>query len=259
MPIDEKWGLVRFGYIGGVYALSSIMKSMANPVLDAYTLEYLCKHSGNTSGTSDEDKGKASDDGKKRYGKERLWGAVSWAIVSVVMGVFLDMFGFSMIYVFNVGTALFMLALYAWHGFAEAIPGMKGDGTYEEVAGVDLESDEDVLLSKGNGNDERTDETFTPEGSKHEEEQEASEDSNTGNPSAKNVSAAGVMQYYTALLCNARAAIFLFTVLCAAVGTSLVENLIFLFFEQDLKASNFLCGVAVVITVSSRFTSLITL
>ena len=43
---------------------------------------------------------------------------------------------------------------------------------------------------------------------------------------------------------------FYFFVFCLSIGTSLVERLIFLYFSEDLGASNFLCGLSVLITVA---------
>lgn len=42
---------------------------------------------------------------------------------------------------------------------------------------------------------------------------------------------------------------FLFSATTLCMGTSVVENLIFLFFEESLGASNFQCGLTVVVTV----------
>jgi len=43
---------------------------------------------------------------------------------------------------------------------------------------------------------------------------------------------------------------FLFAILCLGMGMSLVENLLFLLFVQDMGSSNALCGFSVVVTVA---------
>ncbi|OSX71809.1 hypothetical protein BU14_0500s0008 [Porphyra umbilicalis] len=78
---------------------------------------------------------------------------------------------------------------------------------------------------------------------------DASADAAAAAADAPAVTASDVAAFCRFLWSDTPSVIFFLAVAMVNVGTSLVENLVFLFFVNDLHASNSLCGVAVVITV----------
>lgn len=139
------------------------------------------------------------------YGRERLWGAVSWALASILMGLCMDIFDsplyISLVYLV-VGTSMFLALL-------RYMP---------DERSVELEK-----ISGGIG------EVPTSKGLNDQHPRSASLwHLWRGKPTI-------IVFFYIALVMGA--------------ATSIVENLLFLFMRQDLKASYTLCGVSVVITV----------
>jgi len=66
---------VRFALVLTWRTLSAVFLSPTGSILDAYAISLL-----------------GSVKNKTRYGEERLWGAVSWAVTSVLMGLLMDVF-----------------------------------------------------------------------------------------------------------------------------------------------------------------------
>lgn len=224
-----------FLYICVVFAFYRFLRSPTMPVLDAYTLEYLVL------------RGTAAS--KMKYGKYRLWGAVSWGVISVAIGLCLDHYGFSSMYAFSAITTTFLLVLCArerWHG-----------GKAMETHFVPFSREEEVMSAA-----EATQSASIGYSEEEEETEFTDGDSGSLLGSFEGLGAdcerqESVLGFCRVLLTNPRSIAFLFTVASSRVGTSLVENLVFLFFAQELRASYFLCGVAVAITVSRRMKSLV--
>eukprot|EP00172_Hildenbrandia_rubra_P001051 Plantae.Rhodophyta-Hildenbrandia_rubra.ctg1631.p1 GENE.Plantae.Rhodophyta-Hildenbrandia_rubra.ctg1631~~Plantae.Rhodophyta-Hildenbrandia_rubra.ctg1631.p1 ORF type:complete len:421 (-),score=25.15 Plantae.Rhodophyta-Hildenbrandia_rubra.ctg1631:290-1468(-) len=216
-----------FLYICVVFAFYRFLRSPTMPVLDAYTLEYLVL------------RGTAAS--KMKYGKYRLWGAVSWGVISVAIGLCLDHYGFSSMYAFSAITTTFLLVLCArerWHG-----------GKAMETHFVPFSREEEVMSAA-----EATQSASIGYSEEEEETEFTDGDSGSLLGSFEGLGAdcerqESVLGFCRVLLTNPRSIAFLFTVASSRVGTSLVENLVFLFFAQELRASYFLCGVAVAITV----------
>jgi hypothetical protein len=175
------------------------------PVLDGMTLAHLEKMPGMNPAD---------------YGKERLYGAIAWAIVNLIMGPIVDTFGFVSLYpIAMVVTVVFFIciALYV-NGQDE-----------EEAVSRELVSQQNEIaftLIQRQQRDESTckDHSMT--------------EANIPIPSLLNI-LAGSVYGLTFLIC----------VVCLSCGMAVVESLVFLFFEF-LGGSNTMCGMTVALTVA---------
>jgi MFS family permease len=164
------------------------------PVLDGMTLAHLQK----TPGV-----------GQTDYGKERLYGAVSWAIVNILIGPVVDRFGFVVLYPFAmVVTVLCFISI----------------AIYVNGQGLSADSHQNTSQSMEEPNKDL-----------HWNEE----------TSPTNVPMWALLRILTGTFYGLG---FLFAVCCLSMGTSVVESLVFMFFEF-LGGSNTLCGITVAVTV----------
>lgn len=229
---------IGFLYICVMYALYRLTRGPAIVSLDAYALDYLEKHGNVTS--------------KKNFGRKRMWGAISLGGTSVVIGIFLDRYGFSSLFAINLVTTSILVLLLSW----EYLPCVKA----HEPKFVRLEMKEkDTIVESGGPGEHAEEDDLEGDVAKTATAENGENENNTSTESAPGANKAqpttkrgqeGVLEFCRVLLRNPRTVVFLFTVACSRVGTAFVENLVFLYFAQELKASNFMCGIAVVVTVS---------
>lgn len=144
----------------------------------------------------------------KSYGDSRLYGAVSWGVISAfIIGPLIDVFKDTWILVIGFCVSASILAL----------------TMYFIVLPSDVKGKRNTL------NDEQRQDNIS-----------IAVSSSTINR---------LVKIFTADRWT-RTISFYFFVFCLSIGTSLVERLIFLYFSEDLGASNFLCGLSVLITVA---------
>lgn len=157
------------------------------------------------------------------FGRERLWGAVSWAACSLVLGALLDYVTHraSIVYTaVGVMSILFVTTIICF------IAG--------EHSPVKMNTSTDGFpLADDNKN--------IPQ--QIEREQEGDE--------PKEISTSSIMEAIKPVLCNGglTTALFFNLIFWLGVGMSVVENLLFLYFRDELRASHTLCGLTIVITV----------
>jgi MFS_1 like family len=201
---------LRLVYISIIIALNRSARSPTGPVLDAYTLEFLEKEgvAGNARAS------------KARRGRERMWGAVSWGITSIALGICLDRVGFSVVYAFNAVTTAVLVAVL-----------VRGMGVRNIFARFGAETAGFQTVDYSEDANEMSDVSSVE-----------------ADDSAQ--SRGGALDFFHVLMRDIRSVIFLFTVACLGAGVSMVESLVFLFFVKDIGASNFLCGLSVVVTVA---------
>ncbi|CAN8073207.1 unnamed protein product [Agarophyton chilense] len=157
--------------------------------------------------------------GHELMGHERLFGAVSWALVSLGIGLLLDIFSSSMIvvYVFSVVcTFSYVLCINA----------------YVRNSKQSREENECSLLAV-----------------------EENDDGNSLNlaecPSQRVTAVHFVKQLFSS---DGLATSFFFNLIFwEAAGMTLVTNLLFLFMQDELQSSNLQCGISVIITVMFEF------
>lgn len=182
--------------------MCAISSSMIFPVLDGMCLEYVDRHS-------------TKDD----YGKERLYGALSWAVANLAMGPFLDKFGFVVLYPFSIiATSITVLCIWVYSNeCAKANRQLRK--RQSNVINDDSDGLEDTVVSSPRA---------------------TTQDSSFITP-------ANIL--CRTMLGSVSGAAFLLAFFTLASGQAVVDNLIFLFFEA-LGSSYTVMGVTVVLTVA---------
>ena len=180
---------LRFEYLLGCRFLASVSFSTWHPLANAIAVQDLMNQH--------------AEQGSRMFARERLWGAVSWAVAHLFVGFAIDRFGSWTIYCGHAACSVCMVVvLERWrrtkHGYAQ---------------------EERLFLEKGQH----------PQGTVW----------------------CGTVDKSVARIVTASSlhAAFFGLMLCTAAGMSLVENLLFIFFEEYLGASPIVCGVSVVVTV----------
>ncbi|GAB0489067.1 hypothetical protein MMPV_000283 [Pyropia vietnamensis] len=319
-------GVARLVAVAVAYMISRVARVPTFPVLDAYTLEYLAAQAGNGDdgggGDGDGSSGGGGDGGnfcgdddvesdgngngtatttaveraQSRYGRERLWGAISWGITSAALGVALDTTGFGVVFLFNtLSSACLGVALLG--GVAPEGGGLRRDGFADRLLqrlglreGWTAEGSEDAdalvgaemgevrgdapsvaataiapgeVAVKGmappagarlpttgaSGGSGSSSGSGCKEAAKVRGVTEDGEAPPAQAPPTPSLSREDVVEFCRHLAADPPTVAFFLAIAVINAGTSLVENLVFLFFAHDLGASNSLCGLAVVITV----------
>jgi MFS family permease len=159
----------------------------------------------------------------KDYGKERLYGAIWWGIANLVFGPLIDRFGFVVAYPCAMLSSMVSITaiLYYAHGQAlSEMPDDKGDDLEETI----FDTDETPLTSETSTNSEG-------EGEDEKKDSSVSDWSLIRSVVSTSYGAAFILMYFM-----------------LASGLSVVENMVFLFFEY-LGGSNTICGITVALTV----------
>jgi hypothetical protein len=234
-------GRSRFLFIVLTNTLSRCARVPSGPALDAYTLEYLEKDgAGKVEGAA------AS---KSRYGEERLWGAVSWGIVSVLLGACVEHIGgFPSTFLFNIVTnAALALSIVGCCGLPSSFPAAAPGRGFVGAAQSEEDVDGDAWDAASDGGEEGRLASFQPEeggGQGGEAEGRQAPAAGAGSGGDGRVT---VLEFMRLLLSRVDTVVFLLVIACASVGTALVEGLIFLYF-QDMGAGATLLGVTVAVT-----------
>jgi hypothetical protein len=208
--ISDKY---RFAYFLIVQSLFSAAKAPASGVLDGLTLTFIA----------------SMGEDKVAYGAERLWGAFGWAAANLALGALADIVPGGLpvvIYPFVLVTLLVLLAMLS--RFSASLP-RRGNGKYREAFAVEL--------------------TAPPKEGILSEVAAAAVDEDDVVSSEENSMGQAVLLLLRRFGGSPSHCGFVLTAIVMAAATALVEDLLFLFFSQDLNASNFLCGISVVVTV----------
>lgn len=300
----------RFPFSLVLFSLSTAIKAPAYSLLDAYTLKYLeqvgtdnsndyssladdtataadvtagnetdvTENMESTRTTSATDNGltdneDAKNDRKSMYGRERLWGAISWGATSVLLGVMLDLMGFSASFLLLFITTAISTYLSAnkslWleigssektkkvtvhgAGAVELMPVSKAAPLQshfgcDENSAVGGNKDSQFQSSFENGKrDNRTDDSHVLSSGTVTADIKSDVVSNTQDEKEVKI---GVVAAIRVLLTDWRTVLFLYTVMAMGACMTLVEALLFLFFRQELDSSFTLCGISVLITVA---------
>lgn len=236
-----------------IYALGY---AMVEPVLDGLTLSYL--------------KGEGND--QADFGKERLFGAIGWAIGNSILGRAIDVWGFKAMYVCNVVAAsLSFFAICAFAHFERA---------KLTVQRTSLECQGAVVTFNGSTNikNEAADEAFPLLKTKTQTEccsssttecsppkelfaegmeknnctyqlpKTESEEQAVLRETVKISLSAQLLQILQVLFASRYGTGFLFAYTLLSLGGAVVENMIFLFYEF-LGTSYTICGLSVIVTV----------
>lgn len=199
----------RFPVIAFATAISGIFSQPAYPIVSAISLSQLRYLHG--------------DDAGVWFGKERLWAAAGWAIGGLFLGATLDYtpFGISVVYLYStIMSLIFILTI------------IRFQQTNSETGGTNLFSE--GLIDESN----------------HVPFSQAEWAHLSSNPSERTPTPSIIEILRPVIFDGGLVTIFFFHLsFWLAVGMSIVENLLFLYFHNELHASNLLCGFTVVITV----------
>lgn len=151
------------------------------------------------------------------YGRERLWGAVSWALVSVLFGAALDLPNVDFHLVYFVYPPLALAFALTVHVFR-----------HRYNLSQNNESDGSALLH---------------------EHVRATPHQHLSSQSQQALSSFQMWAYFIRRDDGLQSILFFTLVFALSVGTTVIANMQFLFFVNDLSASNFTCGILVLVTV----------
>jgi hypothetical protein len=224
-------------YIFLIRNLYSAISSPIYSIIDGIALKYLTEHG----------------EGKEGYGKERMYGAVSWAIVSFILGAAIDYFTPKIMYLF-ITVTLFPLLLCIWtigrsHATAATAAQAQQNDDEKEYEMVETPLPEAVIALFEDDSHSQTPEDEASLLSSEEDYVPVS----IPLPSTSAKPQGGYVQELMTILLlfftSAQGILFILLFLFLRMGTSIVESLIFLFFTNGLGSSNLICGISVVITV----------
>lgn len=209
-----------FWYLLASRSLYGVFESAIYPLVSAIAITQLEREHG--------------ERGHQRFGQERMFGSASWAAISLILGLVLDI-RTSQIWLVHVGIAffgvLFLLILFIF---------VKVNANRSPHPSGDLEN---KRFMSANSNEEHVSD---------EEQTEKAEGEREAAVSKQPLSTVAAM---SKIVFGGGASTLLFFNLTfwLSVGMSLVENLLFLYLTNGLDSSNFICGVSVLITVIFQF------
>jgi MFS family permease len=189
----------------------AISVAFVYPVMDGITLDFL--ENMDTNNTQ----------GKAAYGPERLWGAITWAIVNVVISICLDRFGFASLYPLGILATMGELIVLRLYQSAQV--------KHAHVKSATCNTD------RSNGK------------SISRKVSSSSAMDNDDSESTKIATHMSWQQLCAPLWSTWYALAFIFAIVCLASGQAVVDSLIFLYFEF-LGSSYALMGLTVVLTVA---------
>jgi MFS family permease len=199
---------------GALRLVMAIATAMIFPVMDGMCLEYLAE----SSSTQD-------------YGKERLYGAVSWGVANMIAAVGLEYVGFSILYVMTlVSTSLTLVVLWMY--------------TKSQDTRRSYEKRDSNIMVDSNEDEDDDDKV----GAINNQKSLPSKRSNTS-PSELSSSISSTFHILRSLCVYGFGTCFAISQITQSSGQAIVDNLIFLYFEQ-LQSSYLLMGWTVVLTVA---------
>ena len=201
----------------------------------------------------------------ENYGSERLWGAVSWGVVHLVMGGLIDVAGGTyVIYYMTIAASIFYCSLLLlWRKRQEREEEKKKmaeaaeEGEAEAEAEAEAEEEEKVvekvvvMVGQKEGDKERAATTATTATTTATTATTAAAESIVHSPSSRqSITLCHLLKsQFQFVFSRPDITFFLIDIFLLSAGTSIVEGLLFLFFVTTLNASNLLLGMTVVMTV----------
>ncbi len=185
---------------GFLRLLVALATAMVFPMMDGMCLDYL-------------------EENTEDYGKERLYGALSWGVANLFVAVGLEYVGFSVLYVMTI-VATILTLIVIWF-YAES----------QETRKVYGKQHSDVILSN--------DDYRANDDEQHNEFSAANADA----------SASSTIRLLYLLCISGFGVCFMISQITQSSGQAIVDTLVFLYFEE-LKSSYLLMGWTVVLTVA---------
>lgn len=226
---------VVFFVILAIMSINVMCTSPISPLINTCALYYLGPHN------------------KHEFGRHRLWGAVAWGIVALILGYVLSLDGnpssSSMwtwnIYGYFLGMLCFVLALY----FSEVPIPEKSKSKNKEPT----DSTRGRQAPTNEGVDEEVVHVVDHQKETDLLELEAADVDATGAVDGKAAVATDrtLLQEIRLLLSSPKVCVYLFTVFIMGMGATLIGSFLFLFL-QDLGGDQFLMGITLACTVSTE-------
>lgn len=206
----------RFFYLVFTRFLFSAFSSASYPLVSAITISQLKSQFGHK--------------GHERFGHERLWGAVSWATCSFLLGALLDLVS-SEIWLIHFGCLLmgilFLVTLHRFENQTAILDDTTESESFMATARVSSDIENESSSRESDDTNSQTETTAVAQPS-----------ASTGLNIRRFLCSDGIA-----------APVFFNLIFWLSAGMSLVESLLFLFFQNELHASNLLCGISVIVTV----------
>jgi hypothetical protein len=180
---------------------------------------------------------------KNNFGKERLYGAISWGVSHVALGPVIDRYGFGTIYGTTVLSFLgCMIAIQMYSKSISAIyyAGVDGEVEGDEVADIP----EGQLRISPNGKRYKKKKSFENDGINENDSANGFNTDLSQHLRLKFSDLVGLLLQNGSIL-NVS---FIVSLFALSIGMSVVESLIFLYFEF-LGGSTMMCGLTVCVTV----------
>lgn len=233
--------------------LFSICSTLVFPILDGISLGYL----------------KGINANEKDYGKERLFGAVTWAIASLIIGPLIDGYGFLNVFFWSSQASCIVSVVAIYYYMKEQyqhIPISESTCDHSLDSSV-INVNKPIDVSNGETLDtthldvhDQTNESFCDaprlelEMCKIEkttciENPKGSLDVCDGQSSLHKTTNEESLLILRSLFHGKHKIGFMISTITLSMGTSVVENLVFLFFQDELGGSNTICGLSILVTV----------
>jgi MFS family permease len=201
----------------------SICSTLVFPILDGISLAYL----------------KEIDADEGDYGKERLFGAVGWAIASLMIGPLIDNFGFLHVFFWSSQFSCIISVLvivYYMKNQHSIRPSLKSKNS--DIYDIDSTSPPSQIEMSEIGEDINVKNNI----------EESAIICNDEAP-RNDLTYGDNMMILRSMFHGYPRKGFMISTMTLCMGTSVVENLVFLFFQNELGGSNTICGVSILVTV----------
>ena len=211
MPTENDMPMPLLDYHLFLRVLYAIGTTACSPILDGLTLAKL-EHDGRDSA---------------EYGKERLYGAVSWGIANIMFGPAIDTWGFRIIYITT--TLSFVFCIISFYVYAKSNNNDDASIDQVDVDHIPDSESKSLLHTRVRKYNTKTSDSFESEDSQEQQGK---------------LNVLSILTKKNGLL-NLSYVVAMFALY---IGMAVVENLIFLYFEF-LGGSYSMCALTVAVTV----------
>jgi hypothetical protein len=217
-PVEWWWV---HGFHRLVYAVAS---AMVFPALDGMCLDYLSSTNTTSNGSNNST--------SQAYGQERLWGAISWGITNMVLAIGLDRMGFRIMYGMSLAATVLTLAIV--HCYVKSQ--LSSRHAYIKP-GSNVVLQDDAEEDDDNDDEAQLNQDVVPSNHEH------------ARPTSSATVAVSSLQILRLIGSTLFGASFMLAQVTQSSGQAVVDQLIFLYFGDELGSSYTVMGATVVLTV----------
>jgi len=218
--------------------------AMIFPAMDGMCLEYLTTKSITTTTTTTTTKVVVDTEGSDKtnshqgWARERLWGAVSWGITNIILAIGLDRIGFRIIRTMSlIVTTLVLLIVYGYTKGLRQVPTRLGYAVGNQDCNL---PHDDTMTEAGHEDDDpetNQEENAIPSSNTHKDSQATTEATKS------------TLQILLLLGSTLFGASFMVAQITQSSGQAIVDQLVFLYFADELGSSYTIMGMTVVLTI----------